>query len=145
MFSEGKEMAFETTWADEKRIIYTKLSGTLTSQEAQDMSDTHAKYLSEGTAPVHLIVDVTGLSGVPTNLRQNTSMGGYLRHPALGWTVLIGGNVLVNFMVSVIGQVFKFRYSKRESFEDAIAYLISQDQTLAGARERVVARNQTSG
>ncbi len=137
-------MAFETKWVDEKRIIYTRLTGTLTSQEAQEMSDTHARFLSEGIAPVHLIVDVTGLSGVPTNLRQNTSMGGYLRHPSLGWTVLIGGNVLVNFMVSVIGQVFKFRYSKRDSFDDAIAYLSAQDQTLSGVRERVLARNQST-
>ena len=104
------------------------------------MSDAHAKFLSEGTAPVHLVVDVTGLTAVPTNLRQNTSMGGYLRHPALGWTVLVGGNVLVNFMVSVIGQVFKFRYSKRETLEEAIAYLTAQDQSLDGARERVLAR-----
>jgi len=133
-------MAYETSWADDKRIIYTKLSGILTSKEAQEMSDTHAKFLSEGTAPVHLVVDVTGLTAVPTNLRQNTSMGGYLRHPSLGWTVLVGGNVLVNFMVSVIGQVFKFRYSKRETLEDAIAYLVAQDQTLEGARERVQLR-----
>jgi SpoIIAA-like len=137
-------MPFKTSWADDKRIIYTKLTGTLTAQEAQEMSDTHAKFLSEGTAPVHLVVDVTGLSGVPTNLRQNTSMGGYLRHSALGWTVLIGGNVLVNFMVSVIGQVFKFRYSKRETLDEALAYLIAQDQTLTGARERVLAHMHSS-
>src|ERR1044071_673666 len=113
-------MAYRTSWLEDKRIIYTELIGTLTSQEAQEMSDTHAKFLSEGTAPVHLIVDVTSLDGVPNNLRQNASMGGYLRHPSLGWTVLIGGSVLVNFMVSVIGQVFKFHYSKRENLEDAM-------------------------
>ncbi len=138
-------MAFRTTWIEDKRIIYTELLGTLTSQEAQEMSDTHAKFLNEGTAPVHLIVDVTRLGAVPTSLRQNTSMGGYLRHPSLGWTVLIGGSVLVNFMVSVIGQVFKFHYSKRENLENAMTYLISQDASLAGATERVLARKaQTS-
>lgn len=133
-------MTFRTTWIEDKRIIYTELMGTLTSEEAQEMSESHAKFLSEGQAPVHLIVEVTKLDGVPTNLRQNASMGGYLRHPALGWTVLIGGSVLVNFMVSVIGQVFKFHYSKRDNLEEAMIYLISQDASLSGATERVLAR-----
>jgi hypothetical protein len=135
-------MPFHTKWIEDKRVIHTSLTGTLTSQEAQEMSDAHAKFLNEGTAPVHLIVDVTNLDGVPNNLRQNASMGGYLRHPSLGWTVLIGGNVLVNFMVSVIGQVFKFRYSKRETLEQALAYLASQDNTLAATRDRLIAQNQ---
>jgi hypothetical protein len=138
-------MAFRTTWIEDNRIIYTELTGTLTTQEAQEMSDTHAKFLNEGKAPVHLIVDITNLETVPTSLRQNASMGGYLRHSSLGWTVLIGGSVLVNFMVSVLGQVFKFRYSKRETLEGAMTYLISQDPSLAGATERVLARKaQTS-
>jgi hypothetical protein len=133
-------MPFRTTWIEDKRVILTELWGTLTTEEAQEMSDAHAKYLSQGIAPVHLIVDVTQLGGIPSNLRQNSSMGGYLRHPSLGWTVLVGGSVLVNFMVSVIGQIFKFHYSKRESLEEAGAYLASQDPTLEGLRERIAAR-----
>lgn len=124
-------MAYHTSWIEDKRIIYTELTGTLTSQEAQEMSDAHARFLSEGIAPVHLIVSVTKLDGIPTNLRQNASMGGYLRHPSLGWTILIGGNVLVNFILSVIGQVLKFRNSKRATLQEAVDFLKSQDITLA--------------
>ena len=124
-------MPFNTTWIEEKRIIHTEMVGTLSSQEAQEMSDAHTKFLSEGIAPVHIIVDMIQLKEVPTNLHQNTSMAGYLRHPALGWTVLIGGNVLLNFMVSILGHVFKFRYVKRATMEEALAYLAEQDKTLS--------------
>lgn len=135
-------MAFRSSWIEEKRIIHTEMIGTMTSQEAQQISDAHMKFLNEGVAPVHLIVDLTQLKEVPTNLRQNTSMAGYLQHPALGWTVLIGGNVLLNFMLSILGHVFKFRYVKRETMEEALAYLISQDQTLVTARERLAMLSQ---
>ena len=135
-------MAFRSTWIEEKRIIYTEMIGTMTSNEAQEISDAHIKFLNEGAAPVHLIVDLTQLKEVPTNLRQNTSMAGYLQHPSLGWTVLIGGNVLLNFMLSILGHVFKFRYVKRATLEESLAYLVSQDQTLTTAYERLVARSQ---
>jgi hypothetical protein len=127
-------MAFRCTWIEEKRVIYTEMISTMTSNEAQKISDAHMKFLNEGAAPVHLIVDLTQLKEVPTNMRQNTSMAGYLQHSSLGWTVLIGGNVLINFMLSILGHVFKFRYVKRATLEESLAYPVSQDQTLITVR-----------
>ncbi len=80
-------MPFTTQWLQENRIIRTQLLGKLSEQEAKEMSAAHAQLLDAGTAPVHLVVDVTGLDSIPINLRQNTAMGEYLRHPSLGWTV----------------------------------------------------------
>lgn len=136
-------MAFRTSWIEEKRIIYTEMINSLNDEEAQEISDMHAKFLNEGIAPVHLVVDMSRLEIVPTNLRKNTSMASYLQHPALGWTVLIGGNVLLNFMLSILGHVFKFRYVKRATMQEALAYLVSQDQTLVAAREGVAAPHQS--
>ena len=123
-------MPFITNWLQENRIIRTQLTGKLTEQEAKDMSDAHAKFLDAGAAPVHLIVDVTRLEAIPINLRQNTSMGEYLRHPSLGWTVLVGGSTLVNFMVSVLGQVFHMKQARRETLQEALAFLATQDETI---------------
>ena len=58
-------------------------------------------------------------------------MGEYLRHPSLGWTVLVGGSTLVNFMVSVLGQVFHMKQARRETLTDAITFLTAQDETVA--------------
>src|SRR5215207_7753219 len=123
-------MPFTTDWLQQNRIIRTQLVGKLTEQEAKDMSEAHAKFLDAGTAPVHLIVDVTKLDAIPINLRQNTSMGEYLRHPSLGWTVLVGGSTLVNFMVSVLGQVFHMKQARRETVEEALTFLAMQDETV---------------
>lgn len=123
-------MPFTTDWLQENRIIRTQLTGKLTEQEAKEMSDAHARFLDAGTAPIHLVVDVTKLDAIPINLRQNTSMGEYLRHPSLGWTVLVGGSTLVNFMVSVLGQVFHMKQARRETLTDAVAFLTAQDETV---------------
>ncbi|MEP7293153.1 MAG: hypothetical protein ABI835_15325 [Chloroflexota bacterium] len=123
-------MPFTSAWIEPNRIIRTELSGKLSDQEAKEMSDAHATFLDAGTAPIHLIVDVTRLDAIPINLRQNTSMGEYLRHPSLGWTVLVGGSTLVNFMVSVLGQVFHMKQARRDSTPDALAFLAAQDETL---------------
>jgi hypothetical protein len=124
-------MPFTTQWLQENRIIRTQLVGKLSEQEAREMSEAHANFLDKGTAPIHLVVDVTKLDSIPINLRQNTSMGEYLRHPSLGWTVLVGGSTLVNFMVSVLGQVFHMKQARRESVEEAITFLAMQDETVA--------------
>ena len=94
------------------------------------MSATHESFLSSGVAPVHIVVDLTRMETIPTNLKQNMSMGDYLRHPNLGWTVLVGGNVLVNFMLSILSQVFQMKYTKRETVEEALAFLAEHDPTL---------------
>jgi hypothetical protein len=106
------------------------LIGQLTTNEAQEISKLTTQYFNEGQSPVHIIINVTEVQGFPTNLRQNTSLADYLSHPSLGWTVVVGGSVLVNFMLSVIAQVLKFRNSKRATVEEAVAFLLTQDNTL---------------
>ncbi len=123
-------MPMNSQWLEENRIVYTQLIGQLSSAEALEMSAAHENFLKTGSAPVHIVVDLTRMEAIPTNLKQNLSMGSYLRDPALGWVVLIGANVVVNFMLSVLSQAFHIRYARRESVDDALNFLRTNDPTL---------------
>ena len=123
-------MPYTTQWLVENRVVRTHVFGKLTEAEAQEMSAAHASFIEKGTRPVHLIVEVAGLESIPISLRQNTAMGGYLRHPSLGWIVLVGGSMLVNFTISVLSQVFHMRQARRETIPEALTFLATQDDTL---------------
>ncbi len=123
-------MPFSSRWIVENRVIYTQVVGKLTSQEALEMSEAHARFLDAGTAPVHLVADAKELDSIPINMRQNAQMGQYPRHPSLGWVIIAGGNSFVNFMIATLGQVFHMHYAKRDSLADALSFLATQDASL---------------
>jgi len=109
-----------------------KLFGVLIEQESNEVGEINTRYLQEGIAPVHIIVDTNGLEKFPVNLRQNSQFMAYLSSPALGWVVVLGlsNNMLARFAVTVISQVVKFKLAQRTTVDDALSYLQSQDSTL---------------
>jgi len=125
-------MTYQISWHLEKRILMVKMFGILTDEESTEISAINSRHLQEGTAPVHIIVDTTGLEKFPTNLRQNSQFMAYLRSPSLGWVIVIGlaNNVLAKFAVSVISQVIHFQLSQRDSIADALRFLEGHDSTL---------------
>lgn len=123
-------MPATSQWLEEPRIILTQLSGQLSGEEAQQLSAAQEEFLNTGQAPVHIVVDLTDMESIPTNLRDYLTMGSYLRNPALGWVVLVGGNVLVNFILQVLSQAFHLQCAKRETVAAAVTFLAEQDNTL---------------
>ena len=127
---QGITMPFTSRWLIENRVVYTEVFGKLTAQEAAEMSEAHAKFLDAGTKPVHIIGDAQQIESVPVNMRQYTQMGQYLRHPSLGWVVIVGGQSFVNFVVSMLGQVLHMRSATRDSLDEALNFLAAQDASL---------------
>jgi hypothetical protein len=123
-------MPYELSWHQDKRIIYERLHGTFDLEEVMAASQSTEKHLNEGTAPVHLVVDMSGLKSFPTNITKLNGMISYLKHPSLGWVIVTGGNTLSSFLVNVLSQVIKFRVAQRPTLELAAEFLRTQDQTL---------------
>jgi hypothetical protein len=125
-------MPYQISWHVEKRVLMVKLFGVLIEQESNEVGEINTRYLQEGIAPVHIIVDTNGLEKFPVNLRQNSQFMAYLSSPALGWVVVLGlsNNMLARFAVTVISQVVKFKLAQRTTVDDALSYLQSQDSTL---------------
>jgi hypothetical protein len=123
-------MPFTSRWLIENRVVYTEVTGKLTSPEALEMSDAHAKFLDTGTKPVHILANARHLESAPVNIRQNLQMGQYLRHPSLGWLVVVNSPRFATFVISMLGQVLHMRYATRDSLDEGMMFLASQDSSL---------------
>ena len=125
-------MPYQISWQVEKRVLMVKLFGVLIEQESNEVGEINTRYLQEGIAPVHIIVDTNDLEKFPVNLRQNAQYMAYLSSPSLGWVIVLGlsKNMLARFAVTVISQVVHFKLAQRTTVADALSYLQGQDSTL---------------
>jgi hypothetical protein len=123
-------MAYEISWYQGKRVIYDRLYGDHDFQAAIDGSAEAARFLSQGEAPVHMIVDMRDLKTFPTNITKVHDMTQFMKSPSLGWVVVVGGSSLTMFLVNVMSQVVKFRVAIRFTLEEAVEFLQKQDPTL---------------
>jgi hypothetical protein len=130
-------MPYEVKWMYENHLVYDRLFGDVTIQDAAETSQLLEQHLSEGHqagAPlVHIIVDMSEATSTPFNLREIHQVMTHLKHPALGWTAVLGPSKLVGMLASLITQLFKARYRTFQSIDEAVAFLKTQDQQLAAA------------
>jgi hypothetical protein len=123
-------MPYQLEWLQDKRIVREVLSGEFDLAASTELAAATAKCLEEGTAPIHLIIDVTDMVKSPTNLRSINSVTDYMKDPKLGWVVLIGANTMVKFISSVISHITKFKFTTVANLDEAVSFLQKQDATL---------------
>lgn len=123
-------MPNQVQWQIEDRVIHVHYYGNLVSDDLLNGTKQIVQFLDQGKAPVHLIAQFEHNGQLPIDLRKASDLATYLHHPNLGWTVQVGGNSLVNFLVSVASQVTKLRVTRRDSLEEALQFLVTQDSTL---------------
>ena len=125
-------MALVTRWHVENRIVLSALIGNISIEELMAESRIIAPMVTNGKAPVHVIVDTTKMGRSPTNLMQVKDTVPYLKYPNMGVMVIIGGNnPLVRFMSTAIGQLLGVRLRVTGSLDEAEALLRQLDATLA--------------
>jgi len=123
-------MPHQISWVQDNRIILLRLTGSLDLESGTKASEATNDYINQGISPVHLVVDMSELKSFPTNITKVNQMNQYLKNPARGWVVVIGGSALSNFVVNVISQVIKFPVTQRPTLNDALEFLKKNDVTL---------------
>lgn len=122
------------TWHTEGRIIYDRPQGIITIEMAQAASDAVLALLNSQTSvpanSIHLIIDMRQVQDFPRNLSSATQTLQYMRHPALGWTLMITENQVQRIFASVLAQVFRVRFKMVATLEEAVSFLRRYDTTL---------------
>jgi hypothetical protein len=126
-------MLHEIGYSIDKRVIYVRFDGDLTTDDALASNVATIELIRGGVAPVHYIVDTRHLKNVRVNLKQMTEVATFLREPNLGWVIVIGGSPIARFLSSVIMQMKHQNFHFAESLEDALASLTRVDTTLKEA------------
>jgi hypothetical protein len=122
-------MAHEISWYIPGHVLYLRVSGDLFIEEVQTIDQELIQYLHkkpDDIMLVHLIVDLLGVTKLNVNVPRMSSTLTHLREPALGWTLLINHNILLNFVGTVASQVAKKRLRTFPSLQEADSFLHEQ-------------------
>lgn len=120
----------EVKWLVESKVILVYGEG---SQDISDvrLNNTEIKMLlDEGKAPVHLIFQAVNLKSSPTDIKEIQHSLDFLSHPNLGWIVSIGANPIINFVGSVVTNIFKIKMTQAANINDALLLLKVRDSSL---------------
>lgn len=85
-------MGYQVNWLIENRLGCTRLSDTLSSDEADDLNTEMMGFISRGEAPVHFLIDMQKLEKLDYHIDErlhSTPMHAVFSHPGLGWLVYI--------------------------------------------------------
>ena len=125
-------MTFEMGWLEPGRVVFVKFRGEMTVEEIHEESQQLIEYLDNGASPlVHSLVDLTTLDNFPINVGVlNRATVDSLRHPRLGWTVLITDNRMVKYLGAMVTGLSGVRYRTFTSLNEALTFLNEVDSTL---------------
>jgi hypothetical protein len=128
-------MPYEINWYAPERVIYERLYGEVTLEDARGLNSESYDFFHEGTPLIHVVVDLTGVQKFPASL---TSIGQMIKNKpqqgVVGWVLIYGAeNPLLRFIASMVAQVSgdKIRLRMMNSLEEAVNFLRQQDETLA--------------
>src|SRR5690606_33560198 len=116
----GFIMSYEVKWYDDnKRVILVTVSGEFTLEESSASSVEIRNYIAEGTRPIHLIGDLSGLKQAPKSIAEIRKAQGNLNE--LASTIIVGANnPVIKFMASVFAKLGGYEVRTVSSIDEAI-------------------------
>jgi len=125
-------------WYVERRVILVQIEGSLDLEKASELNRQIVAFIDQGDAPVHVIVDLTQLGAIPTNLLKLREASHVVGHAGVGWIVVIGvHNPFINFIGSMLVQLGRLaHYRVMPTIDEAYAELSKVDDSLPQATPR---------
>ncbi len=127
--SKRTTMPYEMSWLVEKRVIYARMYGHMTSEELTAYYQSMLTHARVSELLLHTLTDTTDITRIDMGLRdlQNMSFAG-IRN--LGWAVFISPSKINRFFASVITQLSKKRGRQFATLEEGLKFLQDIDDTL---------------
>lgn len=134
-------MAHDIRWYVMGRVLYVRLWGTILVEEGQQVSDQSSQMLNSGQPLVHIILNSAELEKIPTSISQLQKTMQVYQHPSMGWLVEMGSsNPFVKFVSVMLARLYRVRYRRAATLDEAVAFLKTRDATVnwADADEQVL-------
>ncbi len=126
----GNPMAYDIAWYQERRIIFSTFLGIITLDDLSAWSKSMVDYLYAGEKPVHLILDTTHVTKIPTQAAAIQKHVTYIYHPHLAWNIVIGGSATVNMVIHGMTGMSNARFAIAATLTEAVAILARSDRSL---------------
>ena len=124
-------MSFEVSWYLPERIIHVQVLAELDLSAVEAMSHETLKYMEQGIAPVHILLDDAKGGRPPISLKEMQARMEVANHPSIGWIVGVGeADPVAKFLIPLLMKVVKMKYTRVATIEDALGFLSKQDTTI---------------
>lgn len=123
-------MAYTMEWHIPKRVLLVTYYDEITIDDLSRVNAEFSQYIAEGEAPIHLVTYLQ-TAKYPTSLKTMRDVLSMLKHSEWGWFLVVGiEDSLAQFLVQLVGNVFKLQTRVVASLEEADIALQKLDITL---------------
>lgn len=123
-------MSLSKNWLIQDRVIKVDIEGEVTSDDLLGFNDEMEAAVASGTAPVHVIADITGLDKVSVGPQAAIKGSQYMKQPNIGIIVLAGATGLVDALIPVVSAVIPMNLKRAANADAALELLQSEDSTI---------------
>lgn len=118
-------------WYLKNRIVFNRQVGGISIDDIQQSNDQIIQMLDSGASPVHVVIDYSYVTSIPTNLLQLSYATSFVKHPAKGWLITISTTPMPSFLARIIPQIAGCqRYRVFTELEHGLDFLRQQDSSL---------------
>lgn len=124
----------KVNWLVEGRVIHIQVAGEYNVETVRHVVPSVKTMVDAGTAPVHVVWDMSGITKMPKNLREPVRELSLLRdHPNGGWIVMISNNVMMRFAGQIATVFLGAKYRAVGSYDEAVETICRIDQSVTDA------------
>lgn len=112
---------YSADWLLENRVIHIQASGEFELSAMQQGIQRVKHMVDTGTAPVHVVWDMTGITKMPRDIREPLGELEILRyHPNGGWIVMVSNNVMIRFVGQIATRLLGANFRSVVSYDEAV-------------------------
>jgi len=123
-------MLYQCHWYIDQRVLYQKVSGTVTVQDLVAIQADGDPKIENGIRLVHVIVDATDVTHFPLNLSDLNRVMHRPTSDNRGWTVIIASNRMLQVITSTLVQLAGMRVRIFSTLDAGLTFIKQQDSTI---------------
>lgn len=123
-------MSYTTEWLIPQRVILCRVTGDITTDEAQQLADDMETHINAGIAPVHSIFDVSQMGKFPSSVSQINNMSRWVYHSSTGWVITLNASRVMSFLTVVVTNMARVKHRTAQSVDEAFKVLQRLDVSL---------------
>jgi hypothetical protein len=125
-------MSFQIGWYKEHRIVKLHIFGEVTLAETPNINQALGEYLLGASQIVHVLIDISQMTGFPANAQQLKSTMHNFSHRRVGWVVFIDeGTTLNSLLLHLFSQLLGDKFRTFSNLKLSMDFLKLQDPTMA--------------
>ena len=123
-------MLYECHWYIDQRVLYQKVSGTVSVQDLAALQADGDPKIENGIRFVHVIVDATDVTNFPISLSELNRVMHRSTSDNRGWTVIIAANRMLQVITSTLVQLAGMRVRIFSTLDAGLAFIKQQDSSI---------------